>query len=169
MRFDFPDDAFPAERRRGAAPVGHLQELPPAELAAIVYLRAWCEGGAERQIISEDFRRVMGDAEGVHAVDTFNALMGVLLRNARRPIMRHGLGCRCFGGDESAFAQMLAAAVSQDRDDAMLFAATLVKGDAAWAAVQLAVDLQQVFLRLTRMPSASQPPKHGPKRSAYHH
>ena len=140
-----PSEATP----RGAAPVGLLQELPPVELAAIVYLRAWCDGGSARGMIARDFRLVMGD-EAAAAVETFDALMGVLLTRARRPIMRHALDCRCFGGDESAFAHMIASAAGRDREDAVLFASTLVKGPATWSAVLMAEESGQVLLRLAR-------------------
>ena len=169
MRFEFPGGTPPASPQRGAAPVGHLHELPPVELAAIVYLRAWCEGGPDREIIAKDFCLVMGDAAGAVAVGDFGALMTALLNSARRPVMRHGLGCRCFGGDESAFANMIAAAAGQDREDAMLYACTLMKSDAAWAAVQVALRLGQVFLRLARLPDRSPAPTHASEPTAYRH
>lgn len=169
MRFEFPESASPASPQRGAAPVGFLHELPPIELAAIVYLRAWCEGGTDRQMIAKDFRLVMDDGAGATAVEDFDALMTALLKDARRPVMRHGLGCKCFGGDESVFANMMAAAVGRDRDDAMLFASTLMTGHAAWAAVQLAERLGQVFLRLARAPDRARTPTHGPEQTFYKH
>jgi hypothetical protein len=169
MRFTFPGDTPPASPSRGAAPVGQLSELPHVELAAIVYLRAWCEGGPDREIIAKDFRLVMGDAAGLLASADFDALMATLLHKARRPVMRHGLGCKCFGGDESAFANMIAAAAGQDREEAMLFASILIKGDTAWAAVQKALQLGQVFLRLARMPDCAPAPTHATVPAPYRH
>jgi len=161
MLFEFPAGTPPAAPHRGAAPVGMLHELPPVELAAIVYLRAWCEGGAARQMIGRDFSLVMGEESGATATRNFDALMTMLLKNARRPVMRHGLGCKCFGGDESAFANMIAAVTAQDHEDAHLFACTLMTGHAAWPAVQLALGLGQAFLRLARMPGSTRVPTHG--------
>ncbi len=135
---------------RGGAPVGCLHELPPVELAAIVYLRAWCAGEADRQMVARDFRCVMGEDGGATALADFDALLSTLIGKARRPIMRHELACRCFGGDESAFANLVAAIAGGDRDDALLFAATLVTGAAAWEVVVLAQRLEEVFLRLAR-------------------
>lgn len=163
MRFEFPDGAPPATPQRGAAPVGVLHELPPVELAAIIYLRAWCGGGADRQMIARDFGLVMGTEAGTTASRNFDALMTILLTNARRPIMRHGLGCKCFGGDESAFANMIAAAAGQDCEDAQLFACTLMTGHAAWPAVQLALGLGQAFLRLSRIPDTTRVATHNPE------
>ncbi len=169
MPFEFPGAAPSASPQRGAVPVGYLHELPPVELAAIVYLRAWCEGGADRQIIGRDFRLVMGDGEGTAAVEDFDALMATLLNNARRPVMRHGLGCKCFGGDESAFANMVAAAAGQDREDAMLFASNLIAGHATYDAIHLAERLGQVFLRLARLPDDRQVPAPGTAQSIFRH
>ena len=130
--------------------------------------RAWCEGGKERDIIAKDFRYVMG-ASAPALVEDFDALMTTVLHNARRPVMRHGLGCKCFGGDESAFANMIAAAAGQDRDDAMLFASTIMTGHAAWSAVSLAQRLGQVFLRLAHLPVTSPEPTHGTDGTFYRH
>lgn len=169
MRFAFPGETPPVSSRRGAAAVGIMDELPQVELAAIIYLRAWCAGGTDREIIAKDFGFVTGPAEATHAVEDFDALMRTLLNHARRPIMRHGLGCTCFGGDESAFANMIAAATSQDREDAMLFASTLMAGHAAWTVVQLATRLGQVFLRLSRVPDDMKVPTVGAEQTPYKH
>ncbi len=169
MRFAIPRETPPVSSHRGAAPVGILNELPQVELAAIIYLRAWCAGGADREIIAKDFCLVMGQAEATLAVEDFDALMTTLLNSARRPVMRHGLGCTCFGGDESAFANMIAAAASQDHEDAMLFASTLMAGHAAWSVVQLATRLGQVFLRLSRVPDHMQVPTVGAAQTTFKH
>lgn len=142
---------------RGAAPVGQLQELPPVERLAILLLRAWCDGGREKSRMIRDFRRVAGPIEGDLRYEDFNALLRMILRCARCPLMRHGLTCRSFGGHECAFAQMIAAAATQDRDESLLFATTLVSGSAAWQAVQLAQILGPLMLQLAR----AMPAEHG--------
>ncbi|WP_386683801.1 hypothetical protein [Loktanella sp. R86503] len=166
VRPHFPGHDVPQQTPRGGAPVGALHELAPIELAAVVYLRAWCTGGADRGMIARDFGLVMGDAAGP-AVANFDALMSTLLENARRPVMRHGLGCSCIGGDENAFANLVAAAAGQDHDEALLFASALIKGHAAWGAVDLALRLGQVFLRLARMPNTAPVPTHAQHNSRY--
>ena len=153
MRFTPPEAPESASPPRGAAPVGAMHELPPIELAAVVCLRAWCAGGDDRAMVGRDFRLVLGDEAGAEAVADFDALMTVMLEGARRPIMCHALDCGCFGGDESAFANMIAAAAGRDREDALLFAGTLLTGPAAWVAVSLAERLGQAFLRLARRPA----------------
>ncbi len=138
---------------RGAAPVGQMQELPPMERIAILFLRAWCDGGTEKAHLIADFRRVLGPEEGQRRYEDFNTLLRMMLRCGRCPLMRHGLSCGCFGGHESAFAQMLTAAATQDREDALLFATTLLSGGAAWHAVQLASSLGPVLLNVARIMS----------------
>jgi hypothetical protein len=89
---------------------------------------------------------VLGADAGAAAAADFDALLRTLLEHGRRPLMRHGLRCKCFGGDESAFANMIAAAAGQDREDALLFASTLMTGHAAWAASRLAEAVGQAPL-----------------------
>ena len=43
-----PDQMTSAPQRPGAAPVGHLLDLPPLERQVILYLRLWCDGPAGR-------------------------------------------------------------------------------------------------------------------------
>lgn len=170
MRFEIPEQpaATAGPPQRGAAPVGYLQELPAVELAAVLYLRVWCVGGETKDQIARDFRLLLGTDDAVLALTDFDALMKVTLNGARRPLMRHGLHCRCFGGDESAFANMIAAAAAQDRDDAMLFACTLLTGAAAFEAVRLAGVLGQVFLRIARTPTGTTVPTHTPEHHNTH-
>src|SRR5690606_10252229 len=130
---------------------GMLRELPALEATAILFLRAWCQGGLARNQIAQDLAGVLSAADAQTAVADFDALMSLVLSGARRNLMRHDLRCGCFGGDESAFAQMIAASASADSDDAMLFAATLLAGPAAFEAVHLARCLAQPFLRLARL------------------
>lgn len=148
MRFSFSRRAQSGLPQRGAAPVGHLCELPALEKTAVFYFRAWCAGEPDRGVIAMDLRLVMGEIAGDEAADDLNALMTALTRHARRPIMHHALDCGCLGGDESAFANMIAAAAVQDVDDALLFAAALTRGHAAYPVVQLAQRLALAFLRV---------------------
>jgi len=66
--------------------------------------------------------------------------------------MRRGLSCACFGGDEAAFAHMIAAATVGDRDVAMDFALILIQPGAAWQAVQCTQDVGLGLLGLCRRP-----------------
>ncbi|EKE45062.1 hypothetical protein OCGS_0757 [Oceaniovalibus guishaninsula JLT2003] len=136
------------------------------ERAAVLYLRAWCDGDIGRAAVKADFEHVMGKDRGRDAVSDFDDLMRLVVGQCRRPLMHHRQGCRCVGADESAFAHMIGAAAAQDRDDALLFASTLLTGHAAWSAICLAESLAQTFLCLSRSGPA---PTHRPRPTDYTH
>ena len=54
-----------------------------------------------------------------------------LARYGHRTLMRHAPGCPCRGTDEAALAHLAVAAATQQREDAMLIAITLVRPDVA--------------------------------------
>lgn len=69
--------------------------------------------------------------------------------------MRHGATCTCLGGDEAAFAHLIAAAAAGDHEDAMAFALILMQANAAWQAVQLARGVGLSLLQMTRVRPAA--------------
>jgi hypothetical protein len=71
-----------------------------------------------------------------------------MLRFGRRPLMLRPAGCRAAGADENAFAAMVAAAASGEREDAMLIAICMVRADVSPQIVGLA---EQVGLSLVPM------------------
>lgn len=153
MRFDFqrPEPATP----RGGAPVGHLRELGAVEQAAVLCLRGWCDSNT-REDIEAGFRLALGPA-AEEALADFDALMATATRCARRPLMRHDITCRCIGGDECAFAHLMAAAAQQDTEEATLFACALVRGPAAFEVVRLAGAFGPALLRMARTAPIDQP------------
>jgi hypothetical protein len=114
------------QKFRGGAPVGRIDELPAVEMAAIVYFRLWCEGEATQRQILSDFNITFGAEIGNTYYGLFSEFSNVLVMNARRKLMHHGSGCQCFGGDESAIANMIAAAAVGDQHEAALLASHLV-------------------------------------------
>lgn len=78
--------------------------------------------------------------------------MQLMLKNPRRPIMRHHTRCACIGGDEAAFAHMIASAVV-DREDAMAFALTLMRPEVTFQAVEIAQEVGLCLLGLSRYPT----------------
>lgn len=152
-RFDTPPPVGTAFR--GGAPVGHLDELPTLEVVAIMFLRMWCDGGANRDRMMQDLVRALGPQDADTANAIFDELMRLTLSCARRPFMRHGVPCRCFGGDECAFANLLGAAVSGDKEEAMLFSSILINGQAAFPVMSLAHDLSPFLLRFVRATQAA--------------
>ncbi|QDL91203.1 hypothetical protein FDP22_05055 [Paroceanicella profunda] len=116
----------PAQRARGSAPVGVVSELPPLEMQVVRYLRLWCDGPEGQAEVWQDLASRLGTVRGAQALRNFESLMGLVLRNARRPLQRHGVACSCFGGDEAAFAQMVSYAHEGHTEDAGLVAALFV-------------------------------------------
>ncbi len=137
-----------AKASRGGAPVGLLSELPAVELGAVLFLRQWCGGDAAREVIARDFTLVFGADRGAMLTQTHDAVMRLVLGQSRRPLMRHAEGCPCLGGDESAFAQMVAAAGSGDVEDATLFAMTLISSQAVPRTVVLAEHIGLAFAEM---------------------
>ncbi|TMV68677.1 hypothetical protein FGG78_31130 [Thioclava sp. BHET1] len=142
---------------RGAAPVGYLEEVCQLEQQAILSLRSWFSGGTERLQLLNALAGAAPAGQAREIAFTFEALMQLLNTAARRPLMRHGLDCRCFGGDEAAFAQLVLAAAGRDREEALLFATLLLSGSAGYEAVQLTEKLAPILLAMSRGESAPPP------------
>ncbi len=145
---NFPQQ--PARPPRGAAPVGQLADLPLLEHSAVLLMRQWCSDEAGRIAIAQDFTDGLGATRSVGAVNALAHLIALMVDHGRRPIMRHQLGCACLGGDESAFAQMVAAASAGDTDDAMAFALTMMPAAIAFEAVQTAEGLGLLIHAMAR-------------------
>lgn len=142
-----PDPARPC---RGGAPVGFLDALPTADVAAVLYFRMWCAGRAGQAQVREDFRLLLGPVDSVEALGTLDDLLRTLHAHGRRPLVRHHETCRCVGADEAAFATLLGAAATGEREDAVLIATLLVRADTAFRVADLAARLGRDLRRLTR-------------------
>ena len=125
---------------RGGAPVGYLEEFGELEASAILYMRLWCAGPEARRRVCEDFLAFLGPKRGEIAFMRLGSLLRRLHEFGRRPLIRHHETCRCVGGDEAAFANMVAAAASQDREDAALLATNFMRADMAMLTVALAQE-----------------------------
>lgn len=162
--FPFPR-SFHSMPQRGAAPVGVLADLPGLEQGAVLLLRQWCGGEDGRIAVAEDFARSLGEERGARAVNALAHLLTLLAHHGRRPFMRHDLTCACLGGDESAFAQMVAASAAGDTEDAMAFALTMMPAAIAYEAVQTAEGLGLMIHAMLR----SQPARSFPPVGRHHH
>lgn len=128
---------------RGGAPVGYLSELPPVEMAAIQYLRLWFSGKQDR--IWRDFHNGLCQKDAKAAMVSFETLMDIVENHSRRPLLRHSEKCECFGGDECAFAQFVAAASSGNEHDAITFGLHLFKGIRAYRVLKTAAHCGKMF------------------------
>lgn len=133
---------------RGGAPVGLITELEALEASAVLYLRLWFDGPEAQAQVWNDFAQGLGPAAGRHALQNFEALCDLCSRQARRPLMRHRVSCKCLGADECCFANVVAAASEGAREDAFMLASAMLRADAA----ALIVPLAEAFgLALRRM------------------
>lgn len=147
--------ATPANPVRGGAAVGMLADMPPLERGVVQLLRQWCDGEAGRIAVAEDFTAIFGPEQAAIEVNNLAHLIALMVQMGRRPLMRHHTQCACLGGDESAFAQMVAAATAGDREDAMAFALTMLPPDIAYEAVQIAEHVGRSALDMIHRISAN--------------
>lgn len=139
------DGGFTPSRRGGAA-VGMLDELPVIEAGAVVALRLACAPMSDPA--RRDFSRLPG---GRAAIDALCQMADVCAAFGRRPLMHHALTCRCLGGDEACLAQIVAAVLAGDRDDAMALACLMARADLAPVLVSHA---ERAGVALSRMAAA---------------
>ncbi|PJI84413.1 hypothetical protein BC777_3471 [Yoonia maricola] len=151
----------------GGGTVGLLDDCDAINAASIVYLRMWCSSPDTQASMLADLTNTLGAARGDKAVETFAQICRLCTRYGRRPLARHGLGCRCIGADEASFAQLIATATEGDRDDAMLIAILMVRPDMAPILISLATTfglaLKQMNLaapKTVKQAAAYQPTLH---------
>lgn len=136
------------EVSRGGAPVGFLSELGPVEAGAVMFLRMWSEGPDARASVRQDFSTELGITQGRAAARSFSQLVDLCARHGRRPLMRHGVMCRCLGADESCFANFIGYAAEGAREDAMMMATLLVRADMAAPLTAAALDFGLALRRM---------------------
>ncbi|WP_116085260.1 hypothetical protein [Tropicimonas sp. IMCC34011] len=138
-----------AWRHRGGAPVARLDAMPEAEATVIRYLRRWLDGPDGQALVWCEL------AEDGAAPD-FADLCALLIERGRRPFACHHADCVCVGADESAFANMVMAAATGEREDAMLIATLIVRSDLAGAAAYLSESVGLAVLRRTQIAARAQ-------------
>ncbi|MBV7409107.1 hypothetical protein [Maritimibacter sp. DP1N21-5] len=138
------DGAF--QSPRGAAAVGQIDDLPAIEAGAVIAMRLACSPPDDPA--RRDFAALPG---GRTAIEALEDLTRICASFGRRPLLHHALSCRCLGGDEACLAQMVAAALAGDRDDAMAFACLMARADMAPVIVAHA---ERAAVALARMAAA---------------
>ena len=115
---------------RGGAPVGYLSELNQLEQNAILFLRYWSQSAKANHNLQDKFwseiTYELGITKTQQAVEAFDEIFTLCVKYSRRPIMKHDLECKCIGGDESCFANIIGFAEEGEFEDALLLAANLV-------------------------------------------
>ncbi|MGB3553526.1 MAG: hypothetical protein WBA25_02680 [Jannaschia sp.] len=127
---EFPSTAgIEGSPTSGGATVADLRALPSPQALTVLFLRDWCEGPEGRKRVASVLKGALGPAQGSAACEAWDSLIGMLVGEGRRPLMRHDLGCRCVGSDEAVIANLLAVAATGAREDAMLVVSLLLPGD----------------------------------------
>lgn len=134
--------------KRGGAAVGRLVDLDPVEAVSVVCLRRWSEGASAQAGLRQEFCATLGEAEGAALEQGLDLLCDTCINEARRPLMRHPIGCLCVGADEACFARFIASAAEGDREDAMLLASLIVRTEMAFMIVDTARQVGLGFHRL---------------------
>ena len=115
---------------RGGAPVGYLSELNQLEQNAILFLRYWSQRSmADNDLQNKFWSNItydLGITKTRQAIDAFDEIFTLCVKYSRRPIMKHDLECKCIGGDESCFANIIGFAQDGEMEDALLLASNLV-------------------------------------------
>ena len=144
--------------QRGGAAVGLLAELDEIEACAVMYLRLWNSGATARQQMLVEFGRTVGPRAARNMLDGLDHICDLCARYGRRPIMRHGISCKCLGADEACFANLVMLAARGEREDAMLIATLMVRADMAPALAGLAETFGLAIKLLTRREYRAQCP-----------
>ncbi|MEM7496924.1 MAG: hypothetical protein AAF371_02900 [Pseudomonadota bacterium] len=142
----------------GALPVGTLDTLPPLEAAAVRGLRLWFSGQEAQAAVWNVFARTFGARQGRASLRAFESFVDTLLEASPRPLMRHGLACRCLGADEHAFAALLSAAARGEREEAILLALAFVPAHHALPLVAAAEAAGPILARVADPLAALIPP-----------
>lgn len=133
---------------RGDAAVGWLKDLPPVELAAVLFLRARCDGGVGRAAVRAEAQAILGVAEGRRWCRGLDELLTLVAESGRRPFRRHPAGRSRVGADEALFGLLVSTAAEMEREEAMRLAVLIARADVALPLVELA---QAVGLGIKRM------------------
>ena len=133
---------------RGGVTVGTLSDLPPLEAGAVIYLRHWFSGNETRAQMRRDFEVNFGPEMAEAAFETFGYLCNFCATHGRRPLVRHGMTCKCLGADENCFANLLASAAEGQDDDAHILASLIVTPRKAQELTQLASDCGLLLLQI---------------------
>lgn len=135
---------------RGAAAVGQLTEVSPWEAELILNMRLWQDGPTGQTQVWTIYAETFGQAEGRQHLHSFERLLGLIDANMLRPLVRHGVACRCIGSDEAVFANMVRFASDGELHEASLIATLLVRPSHAEHVAVLAGEVGTVVRILAR-------------------
>lgn len=115
-----------SQNRSGAAPVGVLNRMEAWEANLVLNFRLWCEGPRGQTQVWTEFRNALPGKDAQSECQRFERLVHALINSARRPLMRHDVGCACVGSDECVVVNLVRTASDGFLEDATLIATLLV-------------------------------------------
>lgn len=115
----------------GSTVVGRLTDVPPWEAELILSMRLWMDSLEGQARVGTGFARCFGAAGGRAEIRQFERLLTALCAYARRPLVRHGLGCDCIGSDEAVLQTVVREAARGDLAEAAMIASLIVPASQA--------------------------------------
>ena len=134
----------------GNAVVGRLTEVAPWEADLIMSMRLWMENADGQRDVWNSYARCYGSAEGHAKMQQFETLLTCLCSHARRPLVRHGLGCDCIGSDEAVLQTLVREAARGDLAEASMIASLLVPASHAEMVAIYAAQVGQAMKEISR-------------------
>ncbi len=147
----------------GASVVGQLTDLVSWEATLIMSMRLWMEGPDAQAEVWRDFARCFGTEKGREELRQFETFLSRLLSAARRPLVRHGLGCTCIGSDEAILRLMVREATRGDLAEAAMIASLIVPASLAepiaLMAARVGIAMRDIARHLPTAPVPNGPPQ----------
>ena len=142
---------------KGASVVGRLTDIAPWEAELIMSVRFWMDGPEGQAEVWNGFARCFGANEERSEMRSFESLLSSLCTFARRPLVRHGLGCTCIGSDEAILQTLVREATRGDLAEATMIACLIVPARHAQPLALMAAQVGQAMQRMSQR-TPSQPP-----------
>lgn len=146
-----------AAHTAGASVVGRLTDIAPWEAELIMSMRFWMDGPEGQAEVWNGFARFFGATAGRAEMRNFESLLSSLCTHARRPLIRHGLGCTCIGSDEAILQTLVREATHGDLAEAAMIASLIVPARHAEPVALMAAQVGQAMQRISKR-TPYQPP-----------
>lgn len=157
-----------ADHSAGASVVGKMTDIAPWEAELIMSMRVWMQGPEGQAEVWNDFARCLGVTEGRAEMRTFESLLTSLCTYARRPLVRHGLGCTCIGSDEAILQTLVREATRGDLAEAAMIASLIVPARHAEPVALMAAQVGQAMQRMATRKPATRPIQPEPEERLLH-
>ncbi|KQI72954.1 hypothetical protein AN191_03320 [Loktanella sp. 5RATIMAR09] len=153
---------------KGASRVGQLTDVAPWEAELIMAVRFWMADADSQAEVWNRFAQSFGAAEGLAELRNFEGLLSDLCRFARRPFVRHGLGCTCIGSDEAILQTLVREAAYGDLAEAAMIASLIVPARHAEPVALMAARVGQAMQRMVQTAPAIAPLQNKPQDRTLH-